>query len=313
MADGRAGELCVVLNPTSGSGAGRRVLPEVKRELDARGIRHRLVLSEFRGHARELAYRAAQEGVAAVVAAGGDGTIHDVANGLLEAGAGATTALGVIPIGRGNDFVKVLPGTTPRPLAYDTLERARRRAIDVGRVTWEDGGEWFVNAMGTGIDVEVVRQIERIRGLPASLVYVVGLVRALVRYSAIPLFVHSNGQSRRSEVMLIAVANGTCVGGSFRLTPDASPDDGLLDLCVVDRVGLAGAARVAPRVMRGTHAGMAVVHTHRASEVVIEAAGGDPLFFQLDGELREPEGVRRLRVSVEPGALHVYAAPESHR
>lgn len=305
------GELCVVLNPTSGAGAGRRLLPEVQRELNARGIRYRLVQTERRGHALELARRAADEGAAGVVAAGGDGTIHDVVNGILAAGAGATTALGIIPIGRGNDFVKVVRGTTPRSLAYDTLQRAHLRGIDVGRVEWEGGGEWFVNAMGTGIDVEVVRQIERIRHLPASLVYVAGLVRALLRYSAIPLLVHSDGDTRRSEIMIIAVANGTCVGGSFRLTPDAAPDDGLLDVCVVDQVGLVGAARVVPRVLRGNHAGMPVVHTRRAAEVTIEAAGAEPLFFQLDGELREPPDVRRLHVTVQPAALQVFASPEA--
>jgi YegS/Rv2252/BmrU family lipid kinase len=242
-----------------------------------------------------------------VVAAGGDGTIHDVANGILSANAGAVTTLGLLPIGRGNDFVKVVPGTRTRDAAFDTLATGAPVPVDAGVVEWEGGSEYFLNAMGTGIDVEVVRQIARTRKLPAGLVYIVGLAKAFVRFEALPLRITADARSFERRVMIVAVANGTCVGGSFRVSPDARPDDGRLDVCVVDEVNLAGVLRIVPRIMRGTHAGMTGVHMMTARAVTIDATGDAPLFFQLDGELREPAGVRSVRIAVVPAALRVLA------
>lgn len=307
MDPGRARTAYIILNPTSGAGEGKRARSEIERELERRGLRCVVVQTEAAGHAFDLARRAAEEGESLVVAAGGDGTIHDVANGILRANTGAAITLGLLPIGRGNDFVKVVPGTRSRDAAYDTLAAGAPVAIDAGLVEWEGGSEYFLNAMGTGIDVEVVRQIARTRNLPASLVYIVGLAKAFVRFQPIPLRITEDGRSDARRVMIVAVANGTCVGGSFRVSPGARPDDGRLDVCVVDQVNLAGVLRIVPRIMRGTHAGMPGVHTGTAQSVTIDSTDDSPLFFQLDGELREPPGVRRLRVTVVPSALRVVA------
>lgn len=299
----------VILNPTSGAGEGARVGPEIARELQRRGVEFRMVQTERARHALDLAHDAAAEGARWLIAAGGDGTIHDVANGILSAGKANETVLGVIPIGRGNDFVKVIPGTSPRSRAYDTIAARGDRPIDVGRVEWHGGGEYFLNAMGAGIDVEVVRQIERSGNLPAGLVYIAGLVRALARYDAIPLRLTLDGRRVERRVMLAAVANGCCVGGSFRLCPDARPDDGVLDVCIVREVGLARAAWLASRFLRGSHGGSPAVELVRARNVEIEVMDGAPLFLQLDGELREVPRTRPVNVTVQARALRVLAEP----
>lgn len=304
---GRTPGLLVVLNPTSGAGEGRRVRAEVERELQRRGLDYTLIQTEGPGHATELAARATRNGVPIVAAVGGDGTIHEIANGILDVGAGGT-ALAMIPVGRGNDFVKVIAGATPRRLAYDTLAGGVCMAVDVGRVEWAGGGRWFVNAMGTGIDVEVVRQIARTRNLPAGLVYIVGLVKALARFRGIPLRVTVDGVTFERKLMMLAVTNGRCVGGSFRLSPTASPDDGALNVCAIDEVGLWGAARVVPRVLRGTHMQSPVVHMLEARNgVTIETTDGKPIFLQLDGELHEP-GAAWAHVAISPRRLQVIAA-----
>jgi diacylglycerol kinase (ATP) len=297
--------LSIVLNPTSGAGEGKRVRAEVERELHRRGLDFAIAETEGPGHAVELARAAVSAGASIVVAAGGDGTIHEVANGILSVGAATTTALGMIPIGRGNDFVKVVQGTRPRAQAYDTLAAGVRGRVDAGLVTWHGGAEWFVNAVGTGIDVEVVRQIARTRKLPAALVYIVGLVKALVRFRAIPLRITVDGREFDREVMLVAVANGTTVGGRFKLCPAATPDDGRLDVCIIDAVSLWRAARVASRILRGVHVGLPVVHMLTAREVTIQAIDDAPIFMQMDGELREPAEVTSVRVSIAPGVLPV--------
>lgn len=302
--------MLVILNPVSRGGAGLALRPEIERELAARGIDCRTVLTSGPGAATLLAREAAAAGTDVVVAAGGDGTVHEVANGLLQAAdAGiGRAALGLIPIGTGNDFVKVIPGTSTRRTAYDTLARGQRYRYDAGRVSWDGTSEYFLNAMGTGIDVEVVRQILSRSRRTGQLVYIGGLVRALRRYRPVHLRLRAGGETMELRVMTIAIANGTCIGGLFRICPQALPDDGWLDLCLVAELGAARIPGMALRLLRGRHAGHPAVAFRRVRSATIEVLDGSPLFFQLDGELREPVGVRELEVAIEPDRLQVIAA-----
>ena len=302
----------VILNPRAGDGTGRRVRPELERELIRRGVAFVLEETEDPGHAVELARAAASRGSRIVVAAGGDGTIHEVANGLLQArdnGADGRSALAVVPIGTGNDFVKAALGGRNRKLAYDAVAGGRVRDLDVGRAEWDGGLEYFVNGIGTGIDVEVVRQMRRLPRLHGVVSYMVALVRALARYKAIPLRIRIDGDEAERRVMIIAVGNGHCLAGGFHVFPGARPDDGLLDTCVVEELNFLEIIRTLPRVLFGKHVGMPKVFMDRGTAVEIAATGADPLFFQLDGELREPDGVRVLRVCIEPAALPVVTRP----
>jgi YegS/Rv2252/BmrU family lipid kinase len=309
------GELIhVILNPNSGGGAGRRMRPEIERELARRDIAFTIEETRGPGHATELARAAAEQGIGTVVAAGGDGTIHEVVNGLLAVDRNLTagsTALGVVPIGTGNDFVKVVAGGTDRQKAYDVLAKGRVRRFDVGRVVWEGGAEYFINGVGTGIDVEVVRQITRLPRLPGVVSYLVALMRVLARFDPIPLRIHLDDEVVERKVMIIAVGNGRCLGGGFYVCPDAAPDDGRLDVCVVKDLSMLQIARVVPRILRGTHGRHPAVHMATASSIEVVALGDAPICFQIDGELREPEGIRRLRIELERAALPVVAQESS--
>lgn len=301
----------VVLNPTARGGAGGRLRAEIERELARRGLEADVVLTRAPGDAAELAYQACAHGITTVVAAGGDGTVHEVGNGLLRAadeGLCHDVALGLIPIGTGNDFVKVIPGTSTRAAAYDTLAGGHRYAYDALHVAWPGASEYCLNAAGTGIDVEVVRQIHRRSRRTGALVYIDGLVRALRRYRPVHLRVEADGEVIEARVMMIAVANGVSIGGLFRIAPNARPDDGLLDLCVVRQLGLLRVPAIAARVLRGRHQSHPEVVVRRARSVRVQVLDGSPLFFQLDGELREPVGVETLDITVQPGRLHVVAA-----
>jgi len=303
--------MLVILNPVSRGGAGNGLRPEIERELGKRGLACEIVATAAPGDATRIAQEAASDGVDVVVAAGGDGTVHEVGNGLLRAADGnaqVRTALGVIPIGTGNDFVKTVPGTSSRHAAYETLARGTRHQYDVGLVTWGTAREYFLNAMGTGIDVEVVRQILTRSRRAGQLVYIEGLVRALRRYRPVQLRLEAGGDAVELRVMTIAVANGTCIGGLFRICPTAQPDDGWLDLCVVTELGLGRIPGMALRLVRGRHAGQPGVTYRRVREARIRVLDETPLFFQLDGELREPAGVRELEVAIQPGRLPVIAA-----
>ena len=296
----------VILNPKSGGGRAGHLRGEIERELNARGVSFIIHETLAAGHARELAAQAAARGASLIAAAGGDGTVHDVANGLLING--HDVPLAVIPIGTGNDFAKLIPGARTRAGAYEIIARPAFRNFDVGFVQWPDASEYFVNGMGTGIDVEVVRQILRLPRLPGPLKYLLGLVRALAVYRPVTVRATLPGEVIERSVMMLAIGNGICQGGGFYLTPHARPDDSRLELCVVQEIPLWTVALVLPLVLRGTHTRHAAVTMRGFANLRFDAVGEAPLFFQLDGELREPPGARWLQVEVRPGVLRVAVA-----
>lgn len=297
----------IILNPTAGNGAGVRLRPAIERVLTSKAAACDVVESRSSGHAASLAQEAMSEGITTIVAAGGDGTVHEVVNGIMTAETSAAgIRLGVIPIGTGNDFVKMVPGLSTFGETMETLFAGRTAPVDVGVVEWSGNREYFMNAMGTGIDVEVVRRLRRGRLMPGGIAYAVALARALAVYRPMPVTLVSNGETITQRIMNLAVCNGPSIGGSFRICPDADVADGLLDTCLIEEMTLARNARMVPRVMSGTHAGHPGVTMLRGQRVHLSLADGGPLPFQVDGELREAENGRTgVQVSIAPQRLNV--------
>jgi diacylglycerol kinase (ATP) len=295
----------IILNPMARHGGGRRLRRGIERELERRGVDFDIVQTEGPGHATELARDAVASGHLTIVAAGGDGTVHEVINGIAAAPS-QDVVLGLLPIGTGNDSVKMVPGTATMEQAYATLVAGRTTPFDVGLARWDGGSEYFVNAMGTGIDVEVVRLMRRSRLLPGSVIYVSALIRALTRYRAAVMEVVVDGHAVLQRIMNLAVCNGPSIGGSFRICPDASPFDGQLDVCLVDEMSMLRNARMVPRVLTGTHVGHAGITMLRGVDVSVRMPAGGPLFFQLDGELRHAaDGSTGIDVTVSPRRFHI--------
>jgi YegS/Rv2252/BmrU family lipid kinase len=291
----------VILNPAAGRGASLRALDPVCRALRAQGWAMDVARTERPGHGTELAAQAAQAGARYVIAVGGDGTVHEVANGLL--GTHSDAALGVVPIGSGNDFAKLVGVYRHDPArAIARLVTARPQRFDAGRVL----DEWFVNSMGFGFGPAVVRTRNAMPGLRGFLSYLVPVLRTFASFRA-PLFdVRATGFAERGYMMMVEVCNGTTAGGSYRFAPDADPTDGKLDVCLIRRVSLPRFLLAIPRVMRGTHAKMREVALVRTAELVIRSPDG-PLLLHLDGELREP-GVNECTVTITRGKLNVLVA-----
>jgi diacylglycerol kinase (ATP) len=294
----------VILNPASGHGLGRKLRPRIERGLREAGTAFDLVETTAPGHAVRLAREAGAAGVERVLAAGGDGTVHEVANGLLEAAPaadGATRpALGTIPIGTGNDFAKLLKVCKlPPETAARRMAEAEVRVFDVGRVI----GEYFDNSLGIGFDAEVARQANQTRRLSGLAVYVVAVYKSFVSFRAPVLEVTSAPHNETGPMMMLECSIGVSAGGGFYLTPDAEPSDGLLDVCLIRKVGLAKFLRYVPRVLKGRHVGLPEVAMFRTTGLRIRSADR-PLLLHLDGEVREPEG-REVEITLEPKRLRV--------
>ncbi|HYS61315.1 MAG TPA: diacylglycerol kinase family protein [Gemmatimonadales bacterium] len=292
-----------MLNPAAGRGAAARALDPIAREFHRQGWSVDVERTEGPGHGAELAARAVQAGAQRIVAVGGDGTVHDVANGVLRHGRGGEVALGVVPIGTGNDFAKLAGVYRHSPVrAVQRLVTARTARFDAGLVC----GEYFVNSVGFGFGPEVVRVRNAMPGLSGFASYFVSVFRAFARFRPPRFEVRARGFAETGNMMMVEVCNGTTAGGSYRFAPDALPGDGRLDVCVVRRVSLLRFLMAVPRVMRGTHATMREVALFQTRQVTIRSLDG-PLLLHVDGELREPDA-HECSVRVEPGRLTVLVA-----
>ncbi len=297
-------ETLVILNPWAGRGLGEKHRGPTLRGLKHAGLAFELAETTGPGHALALAREAVANGVTRIIVAGGDGTIHEVANALLDAAPasdGATSAaVGCIPLGTGNDFAKLIGVYGLPPVA------AAARMVHAGTAVFDVGKAWseyFVNIFGVGFDAEVVRQANKIRRLKGLAVYLAAIYKTFVLFRAPTLEITSREHRESAAMMMLTAAIGIAGGGSFYLTPQADPMDGLLDVCLIRKVGLMTFLRAVPKVMKGTHATLDEVAMFRTRSVTIRSSGA-PLVVQLDGELREP-GLNEVEVTIEPKRLRV--------
>ena len=292
----------VILNPTAGRGATARVRGLVDAEMSRAGAAHTVVETTRRGHAAELAEAAARAGWPAVVAVGGDGTVHEVVNGLMRAAEGGVSVpLGVVGVGSGNDFA-LLAGVPRDPAAaVRRLVSAEPRAVDVGRV----GDRWFGNGVGIGLDARVAIEVDRGRRFRGIFMYLDALAKVLRVFRPPRMTVEIDGERvAEGPMTLVTVGNGGRHGGGFWICPDARIDDGVLDVCTCDALGTLGILGFLPRVMRGTHTGASCVHMHRARRVRVTSP--DPLPVHADGEIIA-EAAREVEIEIHPGRLRVLA------
>jgi len=235
-----------------------------------------------------------------VVACGGDGTVHEVVNGLMRGGAKA--ALGVIPVGSGDDFAKMLGPRDP----LERLLEEKPMPVDVGRISADGEVRYFANGMDIGFGAHGARNVASVpRVLTGLGAYLAALGLTLVRYPLLRVRLQlDDGPAFDLQTVMTAVMNGSTFGGSFRVCPDARADDGALDLLMVNALGRLEILGLVPRIMRGTHGSDPRLRLARARRVRIES--DEPLLVEADGEIAFTQA-RRLEIELLPGALRALA------
>lgn len=297
-------KLLFILNPQAGRGRARRQAASLPGTARALGWDAELWETEYAGHEVELARRAATEGWPLVIAVGGDGTVHGVVNGLMQVGRQSDTTLGHVPIGTGNDFAKTV-GLDKASFPERNLERVlsgTRRKLDLGTAA----GEYFVNGFGIGFGADVVRNTFEFKRLRGFALYFAAVLRTFSTFETPRLEVETAEHSENGLIMMTEVAIGKTAGGGFKLTPDADPADGLLDVCMIGEVSLLYYLRNAHRLMKGTHTELRPVTVFQTTSVQVESLCGR-LPVHLDGELRFPTETS-FDVRIEPGRLMAQCA-----
>jgi diacylglycerol kinase (ATP) len=300
-------KVLVILNPWAGRGTAGRRRPELEQALRETGAEFDIVTTHAVGGAIELAWQGVERGYGRIVAVGGDGTINEVVNGIkgAEAGLGRRARLGVIPLGTGSDFIKALDGVEANDIQLG-IRRAvgeHMRAVDLGLARVGDNApRYFINALGMGLDAQVAAESLKLTKLKGLAVYLVAIIRALANYKAHPMTVEYDGNRVHRRLLFASSANGRCQGGGFWMTPDALIDDGLLDLCLVDKMRLDEIIRHLPKLMEGTHTSLKQVTMARARNISVTCAA--PIPVATDGEVIATDA-RHITVETLPGAIEV--------
>ena len=241
----------LIVNPTSGRDKGSEHLPDLNERLRAAFADVQIVMTVGEGDGEQAARRAAEEGCRLVVAAGGDGTLNEVLNGVAAAGALDRTLLGVVPLGTGNDFAGLL-GLPDEPTeAVERLISGRERLVDLGVLN----ERVFVNASAGGFLAEVSDNITSgLKTVAGRMAYVIAGASVLVNFEPPSAEVKLDDEAfHERHYQLFVVSNGQTIGGGHRVAPAAKLDDGLLDAVLVDAAGTAELVPLLRRMSKGEH------------------------------------------------------------
>jgi YegS/Rv2252/BmrU family lipid kinase len=304
----------IIVNPASANGATGAAWPAAASEVRQHFGASSVAFTRRGGEAVEIAEREARAGRPFIIACGGDGTINEVANGILRAGAGAE--LGVLPSGTGGDFRRTLKIPTRTADAARALREGETRAMDAGRVEFVNGrGEteerFFVNVASFGMAGDVIKRVKSRAGLPpgasrllgGKVTFAAAALQATLAFQNPTVRVSLDG-GRESQLTVtnFCVANARYFGGGMKIAPTAKLDDGRFDVIAIGDMGALSVLANSYRVYLGTHLGMRDVHHARSRRVEARPVGTEVVKLEIDGEL-----VGRLPATFEilPGALRV--------
>jgi diacylglycerol kinase (ATP) len=289
----------ILINPASGKGRSAKNAPVAVARLRERGMQVAVLEAASAEGSLQLARQAVADGVDALIACGGDGTVHCV----LQAVAGTDTILGIIPVGTGDDIARGLqiPRDDPRKAA-DVIADRRTRTIDYALIDAADGTQRaFVAVMSAGFDSEVTERANTMRWPTGQSRYLLATIAELGVYKPVTFRITVDEQAEIQEGMMLAIGNGSSYGGGMYVCPNAVLDDGQLDVTFLTKTSKLTFLKIFPSVFKGTHIHSPSVRTMRGARIRVEAQGQTAY---ADGERVGPLPVD---VRVVPQGLRVFS------
>ena len=286
----------VILNPAGNRGRSAKLRAPLEKTLA--GGRGELALTSAPGEAQRIAGDAARAG-RSIIAVGGDGTLSEVANGILASG--QRVPLGIVPAGSGNDYACQTLKLPRDPLqALEIALHATPTPMDAGAVN----DRFFINSLGVGLDANIAARAERLKHVPLlrgnALYQVASVYELLFQYHHCPqLRVSLDGAAQDQRPYTVAaVTIGPTYGGGFRINPNADSTDGMFDVCLIVKPGQMRALRLLPMVKQGKHTDQPEVRQLLARSLVLEA--DQPIHAHCDGEVFSAQ---RFEAHILPEAL----------
>jgi YegS/Rv2252/BmrU family lipid kinase len=292
-------ETAFVVNPTSGSGYAGKTWPHIAEMLDQSGQQYKVYFTRGSGDGTVLAAKAVREGAELVVAVGGDGTLFEVVNGIDP----DRTVFAVIPLGTGNGFRRScsLPGQWQAVLQGFSIWQPR--LIDLGLIN----GSYFLNVAGIGFDAAVAEMAsDKYKIIGGYTAYLIAFFDELTHFDHFSTRIEcEQWEVEQENTLLVVAANGPYYGGGFTIAPQASIDDGLIDLIIIRRMNKPETTLLAFQAMVGKHLDHSAVIATKIEHVKIEADHQVPV--HIDGEVI---GRLPLNIGIKPGALKILAPPK---
>lgn len=267
-----------IVNPAAGKGKTVKRIPEIQEYCESHGLSYEIVITEYPGHATEIAKEHSSAQTLRFYSVGGDGTLNEVLNGM----AGSGSSLAVIPCGSGNDFIRSIVGEKiPDDIIPATIEGAEQ-LIDYARVN----DKYFVNIMSLGFDAEVAYQTGHFKKLPlisGKIAYILGILSTIIICKNEQMELKTDDEVLKGKCLLIAAGSGRYYGGGVHALPDAVIDDGLFDICYVGAMKRLQILRLFPKYMKGIHRSIPGVRLLQSKKVEITL--DKPVPFNRDGEI----------------------------
>jgi YegS/Rv2252/BmrU family lipid kinase len=286
----------VIVNPIAGNSKCGRSVPLLIAKLLERGITHELTVSRYSGQVRELALQAKEQGCERIIVCGGDGTINEAINALAD----SDVKLGVLPLGTGNDFARTLGIIEDLDFACNVLRDEKVRKVDLVKV---NGNKYYGSVGGIGFDAEVASWANRYkRFAPGTTIYLLAILAKLFTYKFKRVAIAHDTGNHTGEILMAAIGNTEWYGGGINITPSAVMDDGVLDICVVQKINKLKLLLFFPSVLKGTHARFSEVKLYRTKKISISSE--TPLQLLGDGEIL---GETPVSLEVIPQALNIIA------
>lgn len=282
------GKMLLVVNSKAGRGKSAAAMPEIETHLAQRGLEYEVAYTGGPGHATELARDASRAGTTLIVAVGGDGTIHEVVNGMIEddQAINPEATIGVVASGTGCDFVKTfgIPSMPPHAVAH--LDGPDRFPIDIGKVTFTvDGRErscYFPNIAEAGLGASVVARANRLPRWMGPTIYLTAFWMTLRSHRSAEVKVDLVDRTYEGRMNNLVVANGQFFGGGMKIAPKAAPTDGLFDV-QIEHARKREAIAIMPKIYKGTHLPHADITEVKRAQVAISS--DRPLLIEADGEV----------------------------
>lgn len=296
----------LILNPMADMGAAWRMANDLRPIIIEHGG------AEWSGtvyptHATELAKQAALEGYDLVIAMGGDGTVHEVVNGLMLVSAEKRPVLGVVPLGSGNDFAHAIGIPLEADRALTLALEGKSSAVDIVQLTDENGRiEYFDNTVGIGFDAVVTIRSHKLPIVRGFLMYLTAVIQTiLLNHDPALMEIETDGKHWQQEALMLTLCNGPREGGGFIIAPNAKMNDGIMEFALVEKCGRLTMFRLLPEFMKGTHMGFPQVKMGTCKTLSVRS--DRPLYIHADGEVFTSFGSNLKGISFDmiPDGLQV--------